>query len=197
LPHRTICCTALIAPHKPFHVDSCGFLQSTSKIVESRKLQKTRVLSHCTICCTAHIATHPAAGIALHNLLHRTHCTAQSVGELVKSAKCERIHELTQMTQNGFSHIFWDMKRFFLFFVVLLIMCRNKQTGQNKMTKAQRNELKQLINQRTKWDAASLRVTKTGGITVKFDSDKVTGLTRLERKMRVFIGHYPEILTHI
>ena len=65
------------------------------------------------------------------------------------------------------------------------------------MTKSQRLKLKILIDQRTKWDAASLRVSKTGGITVKFDSDKVTGLTRLERKMRVFIGHYPEILTHI
>jgi len=65
------------------------------------------------------------------------------------------------------------------------------------MTKAQRNELKRLIDQRTKWDAASIRISKTGGVSVKFDADKKAGLTRLERKMRVFIGHYPEILTHI
>ena len=65
------------------------------------------------------------------------------------------------------------------------------------MTKKQRNELKQLIDQRTKWDSSSLRITKTGGITVKLDPDKLTGLTIIERKLRVFIGHYPEILTHI
>jgi hypothetical protein len=65
------------------------------------------------------------------------------------------------------------------------------------MTKSQRTKLKQLIDQRTKWDAASLRVSKTGGITIRLDPDKVPGLTRLERKIRVFIGYYPEILTHI
>jgi len=65
------------------------------------------------------------------------------------------------------------------------------------MTKSQRTKLKQLIDQRTKWESSSLRVTKTGGITVKLDPDKMPGLTRLERKMRVFIGHYPEILMHI
>jgi hypothetical protein len=65
------------------------------------------------------------------------------------------------------------------------------------MTKSQRKELKELIGQRTNWDAVSLRITKTGGVSVKFDADKKTGLTKLERKMRVFIGHYPEILTHI
>lgn len=65
------------------------------------------------------------------------------------------------------------------------------------MTKTQRNELKRLIDQRTKWDAATLRITKTGGITVKFDPDKLAGLTKTERTLRVFIGHYPEILTHI
>jgi hypothetical protein len=65
------------------------------------------------------------------------------------------------------------------------------------MTKKQRNELKRLIDQRTKWDSNSLRITRSGGITVKLDPDKLTGLTKIERKLRVFIGHYPEILTHI
>ena len=65
------------------------------------------------------------------------------------------------------------------------------------MTKSQRLKLKILIDQRTKWDAHSLRVSKTGGITIRLDPDKMPGLTKLERKIRVFIGHYPEILTHI
>jgi len=65
------------------------------------------------------------------------------------------------------------------------------------MTKSQRKKLKQLIDYRTKWDAASLRVSKTGGLTIRLDPDKIPGLTKLERKMRIFIGHYPEILTHI
>jgi len=65
------------------------------------------------------------------------------------------------------------------------------------MTKSQCKKLKQLIDQRTKWDAASLRVSKTGGLTIRLDPDKIPGLTKLERKMRIFIGHYPEILTHI
>jgi len=65
------------------------------------------------------------------------------------------------------------------------------------MTKSQCKKLKQLIDLRTKWDAASLRVSKTGGLTIRLDPDKIPGLTKLERKMRIFIGHYPEILTHI
>jgi len=98
----------------------------------------------------------------------------------------------------GLAHVFGTRKSFVEWEIVRVKGCR-KTTGkkEKKMTKAQRNELKRLIDQRTKWDAASVRISKTGGVSVKFDADKKTGLTRLERKMRVFIGHYPEILTHI